>query len=162
MLKRIPLSLLFGFFGVFFLTFQLHAGSGNQEDLIGIVNPEQVLASYSDFSEEYQQYTPSEQELTQFSQLNGKEITVIFGTWCHDSEREVPRLLKLLDTSEVTLHKFTLLAVDRNKQEPSGLASQKGLQYTPTIILSDAGEELGRIIEKPAISITSDLVNFTK
>ena len=88
--------------------------------------------------------------------VRGKEVIVLFGTWCHDSEREVPRLLKLLDQSEVDLQSLTLFAVDRNKTDPDGFAARLELQYTPTIIVSEDGREIARIVERPIKGLATD------
>jgi thiol-disulfide isomerase/thioredoxin len=129
-----------------------------QEDHVGAIAPAELLANYPEFQQEYDAYQPSQLQLNQIQGLAGTEITALFGTWCHDSEREVPRLLKLLEIAEVEVNKLTLYAVDRNKQDPDGYAEKYGLRFTPTIIVSDdKGQELGRIIEKPKTDIASDL-----
>jgi thiol-disulfide isomerase/thioredoxin len=76
-------------------------------------------------------------------------IEVLFATWCHDSEREVPRLLKILETAGVESSAVELVALDFNKTEPKGRAASKVLQYTPTFIFSVRDEEIGRIVERP-------------
>ena len=76
-------------------------------------------------------------------------VQVLFATWCHDSEREVPRLLKILETAGVESSAVELVALDFNKTEPKGRAVSKDLQYTPTFIFSVRDEEIGRIVERP-------------
>jgi thioredoxin 1 len=87
-------------------------------------------------------------------------LVVLFGTWCHDSVREVPRLLKLLDVSGVKLKSLSLHGVNYNKQEPNNLHRQYDLRYSPTIILLQGDAELGRIVEKPMASLGEDLAEF--
>ncbi|GAB3020114.1 thioredoxin family protein [Bowmanella dokdonensis] len=126
-------------------------------DAIGSVDPDKLLQDYGVFAEAYRQYQPDGDDLDAMARLEGKGLIVMFGTWCHDSEREVPRLLKLLDESQVKIAWLQLVAVDRHKQEPSGLNRQYQLHYTPTIILLSEGEEVGRIVEKPQKSLAADL-----
>jgi thiol-disulfide isomerase/thioredoxin len=129
-----------------------------QEDHIGVISPADLLANYAEFRREYDSYQPSQLQLEQIQLLAGTEVTALFGTWCHDSEREIPRLIKLLETAGVAVNKLTLYGVDRKKQDPDGYAEKYGLQFTPTIIVSNnIGRELGRIIEKPKTDIASDL-----
>lgn len=87
-------------------------------------------------------------------------FNVYFGTWCHDSEREVPKLLKLLAYNK----KFTvnLIGLDYKKTEPNGSAKANKVQFTPTIIVTRADEELGRIVEQPAVSLVSDITEIIK
>jgi hypothetical protein len=72
----------------------------------------------------------------------------------------VPRLLKLLDLSGVELQSLSLHGVNYNKQEPNDLHRKYDLRYTPTIILLQGENELGRIIEKPVTSLGEDLARF--
>ncbi len=123
----------------------------------GDMNVVDLLADYSAFAKEYQEYVPSEDDLNTIKALNGKQILVFLGTWCHDSKREVPRLLKLLDAADVKLDSLKLVAVGYDKRDPNGLAKQYDLRYTPTIIVSSNGKELVRMIEKPKQSIAIDL-----
>lgn len=123
----------------------------------GEISRDDLLKDYSSFSEEYDEYTPSEEELTTIKALQGKQVLVFLGTWCHDSKREVPRFLKLLDTAKVQLGSLKLVAVGYDKLDPAGLAKQYDLMYTPTIIVSDGEKELSRMIEKPKQSLAVDL-----
>lgn len=150
------------FFPILGLLFAIFSTNNSlaQKDHIGVIAPSDLLANYEEFQQEYDSYEPSELEIQNINQLAGKEIIALFGTWCHDSEREVPRLLKLLDAANVELKQLTLYAVDRKKQDPDGVAEKFDLRYTPTIILSDElGSELARIIEKPKTNIANDLAN---
>ena len=131
--------------------------SESPEDMVGLVSPQELLQANSTFAQNYQSYQPSENELAAVKELKGKSLTVLFGTWCHDSQREVPRLLKVLDMAQSQLHELRLVAVNRNKQEPSGLARSLELRYTPTLVLFNGDTELGRVIEKPLVSLTEDL-----
>lgn len=123
----------------------------------GEISRDDLLKDYSSFSEEYDEYSPSEEELSTIKALQGKQVLVFLGTWCHDSKREVPRFLKLLDTAKVQLGSLKLVAVGYDKLDPAGLAKQYDLMYTPTIIVSDGEKELSRMIEKPKQSLAVDL-----
>ncbi|MCC2604596.1 thioredoxin family protein [Planctobacterium marinum] len=129
-------------------------------DSVGYLTPQQILASYPEFKSGYQDYQPSPADIEHIKKLTGKELLVMFGNWCHDSQREIPRLLKLLDSSGVELQKLTLLAVDRTKQEPSGKAKANRLKYTPTIVLLEGDKELGRIVERPRTTLAQDLASM--
>ena len=85
------------------------------------------------------------------------EVKILFGIWCHDSEREVPRMLKLLAASGVREEKISLIALDIRKEEPKGRAKALGLKYTPTFIFFSEGNERARIIERPRKTLADDL-----
>ena len=130
------------------------------EPFIGVISENQLIKQYPEFRAVYEQYQPSSAEIAAVQSLSGKSLVVLFGTWCHDSEREVPRLLKLLDVSGVELQSLSLHGVNYNKQEPNDLHRKYDLRYTPTIILLQGEDELGRVIEKPVTSLGEDLAGF--
>jgi hypothetical protein len=127
------------------------------KELLGVVSPQELLQANSGFAQSYHSYQPSENELAAVKLLEGKSLTILFGTWCHDSEREVPRLLKTLDMSQGQLTELRLIAVNHNKQEPSGIYQTLELRYTPTFVLFDGTKELGRVVERPQLTLTEDL-----
>lgn len=126
----------------------------------GAITFEQLLAEHDKFAKEYQTYQPSNEELSQIALLKGKQVFVLFGTWCHDSKREVPRFLKLLQQSKVQLKSLQLVAVGYDKRDPDGVAEKFKLKYTPTIIVLDGEKELARMVESPEQSLAIDLTDF--
>ena len=126
-------------------------------EVVGEMSGEALLAQYPAFMDEYKSYQPSDAEIKAVSALEDDTLLILFGTWCHDSEREVPRLLKTLDASGLDVPQFTLFAVDRKKSDPEGVAEKHGLKYTPTFILMCDGEEIGRVVERAETSLTQDL-----
>ena len=128
--------------------------------LVGEISANQLLSDYPAFNATYQAYQPSAEDMAAIKLLQGKSIMVLFGTWCHDSEREVPKLLKLLDVSGTKLTELSLHGVNYNKQEPTNLHKQFNMLFTPTIILLDGKQEIGRIVEKPQISLAADLAKM--
>ena len=85
------------------------------------------------------------------------EVKILFGTWCHDSEREVPRMLKLLTALGIKEDNISLISLDIRKEEPEGRAKALDVRFTPTFIFSIGGTEIGRIVEWPADSLEADL-----
>lgn len=135
----------------------MNVASASQQVLVGEVSGEDLLAQFPAFMAEYQSYQPSKAELEAVAALEHDTLLVLFGTWCHDSEREVPRLLKTLDKSGLDVPEFTLFAVDRKKSDHVGMAKKHELKYTPTFILLRDGEEIGRVVERASTSLTQDL-----
>ncbi|WP_283708898.1 TlpA family protein disulfide reductase [Pseudoalteromonas prydzensis] len=123
----------------------------------GELSTASLIAEHPKFAQQYQAFSPNADELNVMQQLAGKELLVLFGIWCHDSQREVPRLLKLLDQSKVNIKSLKLIAVGYDKRDPQGIAAHYNLKYTPTIIVLDEGEELTRVVETPTHSLAHDL-----
>ena len=114
--------------------------------LVGDLSPEQLFEAFPSFAEGYVAF---DAEADSIQLPLDTSVLVFFGTWCHDSEREVPRLLKLLRTAGLSEEKLMLIGLDYRKREPEGRAAQFDVQYTPTAIFLRQGVEVGRIVERP-------------
>jgi hypothetical protein len=114
------------------------------------------------FDTSYAKYQPDEQSITQLKSMNMDSIrlTVIYGMWCSDSRREMPRFFKVLDGINYPAAHLTLIAVDRTMQIPPGVKEQYVITNVPTFIITYRGMEIHRIIEQPATSLEADLVNW--
>ena len=121
---------------------------------IGDISQAELLARHEVFKRNYDAYEVP----AVIDELPADlEVKILFGTWCHDSEREVPRMLKLLAASGVKEENISLISLDIRKEEPEGRAQALGVKYTPTFIFFSSGRELGRIIEQPTASLADDL-----
>lgn len=89
--------------------------------------------------------------------MENKDLRVFMGTWCEDSQREVPALYHILDELEYDTENLYLTAVSRNKTTPQGYEEGYNIEYVPTIIFTDGVEELGRIVEYPRESLEKDM-----
>lgn len=127
---------------------------------VGDISTDQLLNQSPLFAKEYASYQVDVEQVAALNQkLAGKafNLNIYFGTWCHDSQREVPRMLKLLENNNNV--EIKLIALDYQKQEPQGRAKGAGIKFTPTFVLVDnQGSELGRIIERPSKDLASDLL----
>jgi thiol-disulfide isomerase/thioredoxin len=126
---------------------------------IGIINSQQLLAEYLPFSRQFHHFTLTSEQVAQVQAWpNDIVIDVYFGSWCHDSQREVPILLKALTVNPAL--KTHLIGVDWSKQDPQGLAKKANINFTATFIVLKNGQEIGRVIERPKINLISDLNNI--
>ena len=98
--------------------------------------------------------------------LINKTIVVFMGTWCGDSRREVPRLIKLLDHCAFPKSALKLVMVDYRdgayKQSPQHEEKGKNIFRVPTILVYAGNKELGRIIEFPKESLEKDVLAILK
>lgn len=88
------------------------------------------------------------------------DITVFMGTWCEDSQREIPHLFTILTIAEYDLTRIEMYAVDHDKTTPTGAEKGKNIEYVPTIILSIEGEEVGRVVESTQETLEKDLLKI--
>jgi len=96
------------------------------------------------------------------NKLANKTIEVFLGSWCGDSKREVPRLIKVLQAASFDTANLKLVFVDYGaktyKQSPQHEEAGKVIHHVPTIIVYNHDNEMGRIIESPKISLEKDLL----
>lgn len=142
---------------------RIYDESAGQEILIGICTPkvfyEEPFNAW--YVPAFEGYTVNPQMLEQLPArlyLPGITITVIFGTWCDDSQREVPHFLKILQATKFPADHLTLIAVNRQKQAPGvDQLLPLDVQRVPTIIVFMEGKEIGRIVESPTTTLEQDL-----
>lgn len=98
--------------------------------------------------EGFEAYKPNAIKLEKIKMLmGGVKLQVFMGTWCEDSQREIPRLYKILHTINYDLNNLTVVAVSHDKDTPEKLEENYNIEYVPTIIFMKDGKELNRIVE---------------
>ena len=143
-------------FSALLLLFTLMACAHDGEVVVGAITTDDLLAQYPDFNQAYQQSEFTAVELAQVKAWPEQlKVTTYFGTWCHDSQREVPKMLKILALRPVISSQ--LIALDINKSDPEGRAAGADIAFTPTFVITLDGKEIGRIVERPETSLVSDI-----
>jgi len=79
------------------------------------------------------------------------------GTWCHDSQREVPALLKILDAISFDKNRLRIIALSLTKDTPGKIETDFDIKRSPTIIFSRNQQEIGRFVEYPQKTIEQDI-----
>jgi len=121
-------------------------------------------APYSEwFDGQYTRYQPDAASIERLRPLlAGASIEAYFGTWCGDSRRQVPRLVRLLDLAGSDEQRLSLTALsDRPmefKQAPGHPEAKRYIHRTPTLVILREGREIGRVVETPAVSLEADLL----
>lgn len=119
------------------------------------------------FESTYAEYKPREGALEGVADaLENVKITLFMGTWCSDSQMEVPQFYRILDYLKFPEENLTVYAVDnhpdRNKTTPGGETSTYKIEFVPTFIFSRDGKEIGRITEYPQKSLEADMAAIVK
>jgi len=135
--------------------------------LVGVV--EEIDLRQEPFAEwfdaGYAEYSPAPEainELRSALAAEGLTIEVFFGTWCDDSTRELPRLVRTLDAAAFGRDQLKMVALSDNpgifKTSPDSRERDLGIHRTPIIVVLRGDQEVGRIVERPADSLEADLV----
>ncbi len=125
---------------------------GLQKDMYGIY-----------FKSQYDVYSPADVYIKNLEELiDDVEITIVLGTWCSDSQREVPRFYKVLNEAGYNDKRIKVIAVDKNKEAIVVDISDMNIKKVPTFIIYKNEKEIGRIVETPKKSLERDLWKIVK
>jgi len=113
------------------------------------------------FNTNFKTYLVDEKSLKKIKKRKLKDLKILafMGTWCHDSNREIPRLMRVMEELGAA-DKLELYGVDVNKKSLFGREEGYGIRNTPTIIFFLDGEEIGRVIEEPEVSFEAYLAEI--
>jgi len=126
--------------------------------LHGAITEQKLLDLSPAYSAGKKAYQPDSAAVTFLHEIKAEvHIIVFLGTWCSDSQRELPRFLKVMEAVDNVFFTSQMIGVDRSKQEPEGLADLYQIEFVPTFVVMRNGHELGRIVETPILSIEQDL-----
>ena len=114
------------------------------------------------FDSEYNNYETDTVSARLFmDKVKDFSVTIIMGTWCSDSRREVPRFLRILDVLNFNSSAgLKIICVDSDKKGKGNEADGLNIELVPTFIISHKGKEIGRIIESPKSSLEKDLLGM--
>jgi thiol-disulfide isomerase/thioredoxin len=106
----------------------------------------------------YREYQPDQACMEELKETDKSAltITIVLGTWCPDSRREVPRFMKIIDLWGFPEEKIRFIGVDINKFAPLDDYEAMGIERVPTFIFYENNSEKGRIIEVPVSSLEVD------
>ncbi|HEX6101367.1 MAG TPA: peptidylprolyl isomerase [Thermoanaerobaculia bacterium] len=128
---------------------------------IGPMTADRLVARIPDYAQRKTDYTPDTTvlEMIQPYIQPNDHVEVYMGTWCADSQREVPKFLRILDDLRAQ-HGVELpakfVALDRSKQKPAELIAGKHVEKVATFIYYRGEEELGRIVERTQSPLFED------
>jgi len=137
--------------------------------LLGVCERESLLkAPYKEwFNKNYDSYSVDSANANKLKPLlKQQHFDIYLGTWCGDSRREVPRILKILDYCGVKPANIRLIMVDNHdstyKQSPTHEERGKNIHRVPDLLIYDHKKEINRIVESPVISLEKDMLQIMK
>ena len=147
---------------IYLLTLSIIACATNEKYLIneGEVDVDYLFNSpnTSWFQKNYESYiVDGVTQNEDFSKLNEYNIEIFMNTKCHDSEREVPRFLKILNTLNFSNENLRIVLLNSEKKTIDGLEIEKDITNTPTIIFLKNSNEENRIVEFPYENLENDI-----
>lgn len=137
-------------------------------DLLGACTFDQLLKEpyASWYNQNISAYQPNGEILTQLQKTDLSKYTmkIFFGSWCGDSKRELPRMIKVLEQVSFQKNNITLIGVEDSlalyKQSPQHEEAGQGIYRVPTFVIYKGDKEIGRIVESPAETLERDLLKI--
>lgn len=88
-------------------------------------------------------------------------LQVVLATWCGDSKRHVPRLLKALALANNPNVTVELMGIGPDFESPMEFVQGANITNVPTVIVKRNGSEIGRYVETPAgATVESDVADI--
>lgn len=133
--------------------------------IIGAINRANLLtyAHSQWFQKEYDYFkldTAWVEEMKPHAQ--GLQYQLFLGTWCEDSQREVPAMFKILDALGMEDQDILIYAMDEDKVTPRQYEKGLNIINIPTLIFYKDGQEMNRIVEFPVESLYKDMAKILK
>ncbi|VAX29675.1 hypothetical protein MNBD_IGNAVI01-3184 [hydrothermal vent metagenome] len=94
--------------------------------------------------------------------LDSVNVTIVMGTWCSDSRREVPRFFKIIDELKMPKENIKIIGVNRKLKSDGEDISSLDIKRVPTFIFYKNQKEIGRIIETLEVSLENDILKILK
>ena len=132
------------------------------EILVGKISYAQMV-QYTEawFNKEYDFYRINEERIEKIKPLlKDKRVVLIMGTWCEDSQREVPGMMKILKQAGFNTAEMEIIAIDEDKRTKEGLEKAYNLAYVPALIFFEGEKEINRIVEFPINSLEQDILDI--
>jgi len=113
------------------------------------------------YTPEYATYAPDAEIISKLKQVGTDwQVHIVLGTWCSDSQREVPRFYRIMDVCGFPEQLITMYGVGRDKQAGESDISDLKVTLVPTFVFFREGKEIGRIIESPLTSLEEDMLGI--
>lgn len=94
--------------------------------------------------------------------LKGLKIKIFMGTWCEDSQREIPHFFKLLNALELDHKQVEMYAMSEEKTTPQNFEKGLKVHNVPTLIFFKNGNEMNRFVEFPLKTLETDIAKIIK
>ena len=113
------------------------------------------------YDKNYQDYKLDELIIEEIKPLiKDLEVTIFMGTWCEESQKDLPGFLKILDLVKLDKKKLQLIGMTEEKITPDNLEKDLDIFNIPTYIFKKNGKEINRIVEFPVETLEKDVLKI--
>lgn len=124
-------------------------------EMDSILEQDRIYRIYAD------RYTPDSEALKKLNAIEDSvQLKVFFGSWCRESKKYIPGLIKTLQELNTAYIQAEFIAVDAQKKFPKAFLKKFDIKYIPTVVVLKGTVEAGRIEEIPQYLIETELVHI--
>ncbi len=141
----------------------INRAAAQASPLIGEVQPQQIIENDPLFGIHVERYKPNAQAIDFLNAYtDSTHIYIFFGSWCRESKKYLPGLVKTLSITRAPNLRTYYIGVDEQKKLPELFLNMFDIRYIPSVVVKKGNEEIGRIIETPHSLIEVHLVDILK
>ena len=130
---------------------------------VGIISEAILEKEYPWYNAEYNSYEVDSVLLNQIrDHIPEVSISIYMATWCQDCHTQIPRFYKIINQANIDESRIENASMDINKQTPDNYEEGMNIEKIPTFIFFKHGKELGRIVEKPKVTLEHDILEILK
>ena len=130
---------------------------------VGIISEAILEKEYPWYKAEYDAYDVDSVLLNQIrNHIPEVSISIYMATWCQDCQIQIPRFYKIINQANIDESRIVNASMDINKQTPDNYEEGMNIEKIPTFIFFKHGKELGRIVEKPEVTLEHDILSILK
>jgi thioredoxin 1 len=132
-----------------------------QADIVGPVSTADALKAFPAWGAVMDAYTPEAGAVEYLHNVQMKvRLEIFWGAWCPDSQANLGKLLKIVRAVDNLQFETLLVAVSRDLKSPASNLDGRGIEKTPTIVVSVNDIERGRIVNQPTTTLERDLASI--
>ena len=130
---------------------------------VGVISEAILEKEYPWYKAEYDAYDVDSVLLNQIrNHIPEVSISIYMATWCQDCQIQIPRFYKIINQANIDESRIVNASMDINKQTPDNYEEGMDIKNIPTFIFFKHGKELGRIVEKPEVTLEHDILSILK
>jgi thiol-disulfide isomerase/thioredoxin len=132
-----------------------------QIEIVGSLTPEVILEKIPEWKSFVDGYSPRLDVISRLQEVpEVVRVEIYLGAWCPDCRQHVSAYLKIMDMVRNPMIRTTYTGLPRDRAARGPYTEGKNIERIPTFIVFLRDQEIGRIIETPALSVEEDLWNI--
>lgn len=135
--------------------------TSSEKIILGTINKTVLKENTNWFEPNYNAYLPDSNSILELKkQVNTMQVFVVAGSWCSDTQRELPKFYKIADAIGLKKEQMEVILLDENKNLSWFNVKVFQIYSVPTFIFMKNGKELGRIVEMATQPFEKEWLTF--